>query len=93
MARMTILDVLATLDITPEILNIRADYFEMRASRNLARGRDAQAERLALAVKKMRAAARAMSREEKERAKAEKLAAAPAKTKTRGKKIQETPDV
>ena len=42
----TMLDVLTTLEISPAILNARAEYYETVAARNARAGRDAQVARL-----------------------------------------------
>jgi hypothetical protein len=63
--KMTTLDALSTLDVSIEILEIRAAYWETVAERHVRAGREAQAARLIANVKKIRALARDMKREER----------------------------
>jgi hypothetical protein len=56
----TMLDVLTTLEISPAILNARADYYETVAARNARAGRDAQVARLEKNIAAMRREAKRM---------------------------------
>jgi hypothetical protein len=75
MNKPTILDVLTTLDVSPEILNKRADYWAVVAVRNERHGRFAQAERLNANIAAMRTEARRLAR----LAKSEKFSSDPSK--------------
>ena len=88
--KMTMLDALSTLDVTVDILRMRADHWEIVATHHTKIGRTAQADRLTAAVKTMRKEATRLEREEKAAAKAEKIAlaaAAPAR-KSRRKDVE-----
>jgi len=75
MNKPTILDVLTTLDVSPEILTRRADYWAVVAIRNERHERFAQADRLRANIDAMRAEARRLTR----LAKSEKFSSDPSK--------------
>jgi hypothetical protein len=63
--RPTILDILSTMDVTSEILTLRADYFETVAARSARRGRDVKSARIFANVEAMRREARRLAKLEK----------------------------
>jgi hypothetical protein len=77
MNKPTILDILTTLEVTPDILNRRADYWDNVAVRHDRHNRDAQAERLRFNIAAMRTEARRLAR----LAKSEKFSSDPSKGK------------